>query len=234
MIVFDIETMADTSDQQYTDYKSAKLADKRKSGANLDADKTTKITSDFPLSPLTGKISAVGFMSETNLENLLDQKIDDLEGNGTTYYKIITAKDKDEVELITITLNILTNYIDNGHHLVTYNGSEFDVPFLIRRAMLLGVTKPNYLNVNEIIGRYTPSHIDLFNRLHSYRELQKYKYIPLHEWAYKLNIVNTVKGDDGEQVAVLPFMGMWDELEQHLLEDLVKTTLVYNKVKGWF
>jgi len=89
-LIFDIETAPDLDDNAYVKYKSASLGDKRKKGENLDADVADKINSEFALSPLTGKITAIGFMSDHKPENLPMEEIPELETIGRAYFKILT------------------------------------------------------------------------------------------------------------------------------------------------
>ena len=52
-----------------------------------------------------------------------------------TYYDILTAEnDEEETRVIENAFNLLA-----GSRIVTYNGAAFDLPFLYRRAVLLGI-----------------------------------------------------------------------------------------------
>jgi len=226
MIVIDIETMVDYEDVNYNNYKTSSKKKKK----NEDVEDTT----DFALHPITGKISAIGIMSDLNILNLND-KIDDLEGYGTHYYRILTTKDNTEKQILAEawrSLEIHTHYFADS--VVTYNGKEFDIPFMIRRSVILGINKPEKLNIQAISSRYAQQHIDLFEVLHTYKEALKFKYIKMHEWCYRLGIVDTITDDTGNGAVIhYPNMGLWADLERHLLMDLVKTSLLYHKLKEW-
>lgn len=117
---FDIETMPNTS-------MLALLPEPEVSVGNLkDADKIAekiakakeKQIADMALSPLTGRVCCAVFGNDDGAE-------------GKT---IAAENDEQEVELIEWIMEPLEEY-----RLVTWNGINFDLPFVYKRAMILGI-----------------------------------------------------------------------------------------------
>lgn len=237
MLIMDIETAPDLTDSVYVRTKSAKLGDKRKKGENLQSDIQEKVLNEFPLHPLTGIITAVGFLTDGEIQsNIFSDNFEvlNIEPN-QVYTNLITLEEYDENTLLTKTWDIISEFIDAGMPIVTYNGKEFDFPFLIRRSMMLGVPRPLNINVDELTSKFSSQqHIDLFQILHTYREIQKFKMIPLNEWAYRMKVIDDLNsGDTGADCISYYFANNFEALRNHLLSDLVKTYLIINKIRGW-
>lgn len=234
-LVFDIETAPDLEDKTYVSYKSAGMGDKRKRGENLEQDVKDKINDEFALSPLTGKITAIGFMSEHKPDNLSMEIMPELDSVGKVYYRILTLEEMPEAELITSAWRVIDEYMGDGHRLITYNGIDFDIPFMVRRSILWGVSKPPHLpTIKDIANKYSSRyHLDLFQELHTYNELKRYKFISQQEWAYRMGLVTDLKGSHGAECISMYQVGDWSGIRAHLLADLSMTMMLSNRAKGW-
>lgn len=234
-LIFDIETAPDLEDKTYVSFKSAGMGDKRKKGENLEQDIKDKINDEFALSPLTGKITAIGFMSDFKPDNLTMSEIPHLDSVGKVYYKMLTLEETPEDVMLVSAWRIIDEYIANGHRLITYNGQEFDIPFMIRRSMLLGVSKPEHLpSIRDLNNKYSSRyHLDLFQEFHTYNELKRFKFIAQQEWAYRMGLVDEIKGSHGAECIAMYQTGDWVGIKQHLLADITKTMLLFKHTLGW-
>ena len=106
--------------------------------------------------------------------------------------------------------------------IVTYNGHDFDLLLLMRRARYLGVWFPP-LNLD----RYKSPHLDLMELL-SNRNPQRRK--PLGFWVKRHGWTDLRKPLSGEEEARVPETGRWAELEASLYHDVTAT---YRLAQWW-
>jgi predicted PolB exonuclease-like 3'-5' exonuclease len=105
--------------------------------------------------------------------------------------------------------------------LVTFNGLKFDLPYLMRRSLYLGVKHPKL-----IIDRYRTRHIDLqavlsYNGVLAWRSLKFY--------LARFGIAN----DDlttGNQIAAMVRAGDWDGVAAHCAADVMGTKLLAQRL----
>lgn len=227
-LIFDIETAPDLTDKGYVAWKSAQLVNKvLKDPAKIEIDRMDKINDKFGLSPMTGKIVTVGFLSEAKVET---QSMDNvIVGTESLYSKMVTLEDHTEEELLKKTWSIINDYFDEGHRLVTYNGFSFDVPFLWRRSMLKHVSKPRLLPaMDEFNNKYKfKYHLDLFQVLNAYGE-----YTSLTDWAYLIGASNELSREGGK-VTEWYQTGNWSDIKAHCLADIVRTYILHQYVTTW-
>lgn len=234
-LIIDIETAPDLDDASYVAFKSAGIGDKRKKGENLEADIKDKINNEFALSPLTGKITAIGMMSTFKPDNLTMDMLPELDTVGTVHYKILSLEETPEAEMLTSAWRIMDEYLGNAHRLCSYNGIDFDIPFMVRRSVLLGVSKPPHMpTIKDLTNRYSSRyHLDLFQELHTYAELKRFKFIAQQEWAYKMGLVQNVRGTHGAECIAMYQTGDWAGIKQHLLADLCMTQMLFTRTREW-
>jgi len=235
-LILDIETAPDLADEAYVKYKSATMVNKTlKDPVKVEADRLDKINDNFALMPLTGKITAIGFMSDYKPDNVSMTEIEHLDTVGRVWYKVLTLADSTEEEMLIAAWRIIGEYMDDGHRLVSYNGREFDIPFMVRRSMLLQVGKPSNLpSLKDLNNQYsTRYHLDLFHELHTYNERRGFKFIAQQEWAYRMGLVNEIKGSHGAECIAMYQTGDWGGIIAHLLSDLTKTMLLQKRTSGW-
>lgn len=110
--------------------------------------------------------------------------------------------------------------------LVSWNGTGFDIPVLLYRAMHHKLSAPKLFNdngKNSYTSRYGNMNMDLMDKL------------SLHNYAYKqsLNVVSALcgiagKGDvDGSQVVPMVQNGEWEKLTTYCESDVLNTWLIY-------
>jgi predicted PolB exonuclease-like 3'-5' exonuclease len=126
-LALDIETMADasrTANLPEPEVKLGNLVDPAKIKAKKDEAKADQL-SKCGLSPMTGRVICCGaFSTDTAGAIILPE-----------------ATDAAERELIQSVFKIMAN---PEVRLVTFNGNSFDLPFIYRRAMILGVAPKHF------------------------------------------------------------------------------------------
>jgi len=137
--------------------------------------------------------------------------------------------------MLTSACRVVDEYLGDGHRLVSYNGQDFDIPFMIRRSMMLRVSKPPHLPaLKEFNSKYNSRyHLDLFQELHTYGELKRFKMTAQQEWAYRMGLVNELKGSHGAECIAMYQTGDWTGIRHHLIADLAITIMLFKRVKGW-
>ena len=244
MLILDIETIPNTADKGYTAFKQASLVSKTlKDPEKIATAKANIIKDKFAISPLTGKILCCGLMSTVSLDEAplgdslphpLDAERENVPNPITLHYSI-PYDDKDEKALLTTILFYMQRYMDNGHRIITYNGNRFDILFIIKRAMLLGIPQPaNFPNLSSLISKYQPRHhLDLMEFVGERDPFtNQAKFVQLTEWAYKIGATTELVGDSN-MIYEWFLTNETDKIKNHCLADIVKTYLLYEKVKDW-
>jgi len=239
MLVIDIETIPNTKDKAYTAYKAAALSRKGLvDPEKIEAAKKTAIRDKFALNPLTGEILCCGLMSDVSLDEApLLQSLNHPFDEGKTaekvrelYYYVIYRSNISEANVITEILHYMQRYIDNGHRIITYNGNSFDIPFIVRRAILNDIPHPaNFPSLSALTSKWTPRyHLDLMVFLNpAYQEFSK-----LNEWAYLIDATNELAGDSN-RIYEWYLANDKASIVNHCVADIMKTYLLYEKMKGW-
>lgn len=166
-IVFDIETygcnMADLteSQQEYLQREANKEKD-----AEIRTQKLEDAERFLSLYPLTAKVVAIGIYDVARLKSYVYYESDVVEDwsdeNQTTLFKGLPEKD-----MITKFWDI----IKVTDQIITFNGRNFDVPFMMLRSAKLGV-KPSK---NFMGNRFDASaHIDLLEQFTYYGVTRKF------------------------------------------------------------
>jgi len=224
MIVLDIETYKDVSDENYTKWKSATSIRKDLKDPDKIAKAQSEATDKFALSPLTGKIILGMVLTDADGISNSAESIQIMDKN----FSILKYDNPNESDLIANLLIDLETALDNGHMLVTYNGKNFDLPYIMKRSVILGIAKPHYIPYSDLISKYkNDKHVDLFQLLNDYGQFSS-----LSEWSYKLH--NSLElSSDGNKVGEWYETGQMAKIIDHCKDDLIKTYLLYEKLKGW-
>jgi hypothetical protein len=97
---------------------------------------------------------------------------------------------------------------------VSFNGLEFDLPFLLRRSLYLGVQAP-FINIDK----YRTNHIDLIQRL-SFNG--NFKYRPLDFYCKRLKLDVPDDTCSGKDITALVAAEEWEKVKHHNRCDLYK------------
>lgn len=213
MLIIDIETYRNVDNLPFLKYKMgdiqppANYKDPEKI-AQYKAEQTVKLYEKAALSPLTGKIILIGMYSER--ASFLTTMPISLELD--SYFM-------NEQAMLAKFWDILDN---NADIIVSYNGKQFDMPFIYARSLLVGV-KPT-VAWNDLCNKYNNRiHIDLFQMLGEGR---------LQEWAYLIGATNTLDSE-GNMVGKWFEQGDYQSVIDHCHADLLNTFAVAEKVVPW-
>lgn len=98
--------------------------------------------------------------------------------------------------------------------IVTFNGSKFDLPFLVRRALYLGV------DLQIDLDRYRSPHVDLYEILTNRGQFGGHS---LGFYVKRMGWTDLTKVLSGAEEARVPETGQWLELQQSVAHDLIAT-----------
>lgn len=129
---------------------------------------------------------------------------------GRTNYDVMLCRNEADERIALETLALITE----SATLITFNGSAFDLPFLVRRAFYLGVE----LHID--LDRYRSPHIDLYDKLTNHGRVSGHS---LGFYAKRLGWTDLTKPLSGAEEARVPETGRWAELEQSVIHDLTAT-----------
>jgi 3'-5' exonuclease len=168
--VFDIETVGiplETFDDAQQEYLLR--------GAQTDEDREKKIR-EFALAPLTAKIVCIGIVimqwnrgDEPTLVRqgalILDETMEAGKKKRVELASGITASFSDEPTMLQMFWKMLAEYYDNAH-VVSFNGRDFDAPFLMIRSIAQQVRPSRHLMKEKPWER--EKHIDVAKELNFY------------------------------------------------------------------
>lgn len=218
-LVFDIETSGqnfselDPISQEYM----LKYAE--------DEEEEASIKDQLSFYPLTGSVVAIGMLNpETDQGMVLMQEkkgieIPELLEEG------ITAWSGSEKEMLEKFWELAKKY----SRFITYNGRGFDVPFLMIRSAILGVTPSKNLLSNRYLSlqRKEALHIDLCDQLSFYGASRKK--FTLHMWTKAFGIASPKEdGVDGEDVTRLFNEGKLEDIARYNVRDIKATAQLYD------
>jgi|GEM_PF-555760 len=140
----------------------AKIDEERKKFATLKANATANIATarteawnkfkdKAALSPLTGRVLAIGFWGE-------GFGIPKLDGTGCSIKHVREGVEPvSEKELIETFLELADAVLSDGGSLVGHNIIGFDLPFLLRRGLKFGIKPPK--TITTALGNYKPTNL---------------------------------------------------------------------------
>lgn len=208
LVYLDIETYMDQSlKEEYMDFKAGGKMGNRTTPAAVEKKKEEN-RAKFALSPLTGEIILSGILT------------DDDKGKSITQIGLNGATEK---LILTETAERLEYYFAHNYKLVTYNGREFDIPYIYFRCAILG------LNVNLPPMRYWTG------RYNDDMHFDMYKFVgegSLAEWTYRLGF-STDFVNDGKNIADYFFNKQYDIILKKNAMDLKLLHAFYKTVEKW-
>lgn len=214
LLVFDIETVADLE------------------GARRVYPELSQLNDDDTLAALTSlRIQEAGhdFMRLPLHRIVCISALYIKEGNFSLFS--LTADTMSEQEIISTFFRAFKD-INNLPQLVSWNGSGFDIPVLIYRAMQYDVTVPllfeqgdriNNMRFNNYVNRFHTRHLDLMDRFSQYGGSR-------HE---SMDVVATLYGFPGKtcitgnMVGELARNDEWDKVSIYCESDVLNTWLIY-------
>lgn len=169
------------------------------------------------LYPFTANLICIGLLNTETEGSIVLFKSKSEEEWGVEEKKI-TYKGNSEVEI----LRLFWNFISKTDKVITFNGRNFDIPFLMLRSALLGV-KPS---INLIQNRYNiTNHIDLLDQFTFYGITRKFN---LDFYCHAFGITSPKsKGISGMEVKELYKAGKVKDIAVYCGEDIKATYKLY-------
>lgn len=208
---FDIETMRNgdlINRLPEPEVSLGNLKDPAKIAEKIEAAKTEQLER-MALSPLTGRLCSYAIAGN------------DVEIAGC----IADDTDAAETDLIEQCFSKIREF-----RIVTYNGTSFDLPFLYRRAVILGVDPREWgvCTLAEMTARYNNSwHVDLMTVWAGYNGREKLE-----------NVATAVLGDHKQDIDFREFPELIRTAEgqkkimQYNLQDAILTLQLFNRFDG--
>jgi DNA polymerase elongation subunit (family B) len=190
----------------------AKIAEWR---ANDQLAWATERIKQYSLSPLTGRIIAVGLAVDPPHDN----------ADEIVTHSLVARTEADEHELLTR----LVKRIDaEADPLVTWNGMGFDVPFLLTRCAILGVPTPRA----NLCRRYdTRAHYDV-KMVTAQWDQHKARQTTLGDWAEAFGLSGKLA--HGSDVYAMAQRGQLSEIAAYAADDARLTLALYHRVSVAF
>ena len=209
-IVVDIETSAIDRAADYIEPPSApsnykdetKIAEFVKSAKQAAIDKCG-------LDPDLGRIVALGWM---------------FEGQDEPTVRTCRAEVEEAAVLKELWKHVV---LASGTHrpMVTFNGNGFDLPFLMRRSLYLGIVYP-HLNID----RFRTNHIDLMARL-TFNGVLKPHSLKFYAKRFCLPVDDSVSGADVPSLVRENTSESWAQIAAHCRSDVLTTYLLASRMQ---
>ncbi len=202
-LVIDIETMPDLGKVAMLSEPSidSRLKDPAKIEEALQSAKQKQIEK-MALNAETGIIACIGYGNITNGDIHIENEKEMLE----SFFKRISGKT-----------------------LVTFNGINFDLPFIYKRAMILGVEAP--YSIERYIKRYsTTFHVDL---MQIWSGWSSQGFVSLDYLSSLILGKKKIDFDFKEIPELLESEQGKEKLKEYCLKDVELTTELFNKMKGY-
>lgn len=227
-LVFDIETVGEAwSDFDEVTQKSLVRWIENSGREQVDKDSLLKtIKNQLGFSPLTGSVVSIALY---DVERAM----------GAVYY-VGEGDEKDFVEdsftyKVRSEVEILEDFWESAQSydtFVTFNGRQFDVPFLLLRSVANKVKPTIELSKNRYLTQQSlPYHVDLQDELTFYGAMSKRP--QLHLFCRSFGIESPKSDISGDDVAELFLNKKFSDIARYNAKDVVATTELFMKWKEY-
>jgi len=137
-----------------------------------------------------------------------------------------TQKDYRESEILNMFWDTIKTKTKHPYRIVTYNGKSYDIPIIIKKSAMYGITPTRTISTKKYDER---EHCDLFGMLSGY--------MPSN--AKSLNFYCSLYGIDkcmdttGGDISGLVKQGKWDDVAEKCEDDVMATYELYNRLKAF-
>lgn len=226
-LIIDIETIGENWDEMdHLTQENLCAWIKNESKTPEELENNIKVLKEgLGFSPLTGEIVAIG--------------VHDYErSKSAVYYQTVHSEEKKSEEggvlyepvTEAVMLNKFWELADKYDTFVTFNGYQFDVPYLIVRSAIHGIRPTANLMVNRYISyqRNGKIHLDLQDQLSFYGAMRKKG--SLHMWTRAFGIKSPKSEEvNGHAVADLYKAGRCLDIARYNAADIIATAELYTK-----
>lgn len=185
--------------------------------------KLEDIKNGLGFSPLTGEIIVIGVLDAAKNKGVIYYQAP--EGNRKDFEEEgIVFKQRTEKEMLEQFWQGVMNYTE----FITFNGREFDLPFLMIRSAIHKIKPSKNLLSNRYLGSqiYNAKHIDLCDQLSFYGVVRRKCSLHLATRAFGIESPKA-NGVSGDEVAHLFKEKKYLEIAQYNVGDLVATKKLY-------
>lgn len=225
-LIIDIETIGDDFDalDEITQENLTRWIKKSSTNEDEYREELTELKNNLGFSPLTGQIVAIGVLDHEKDKGVVyfqapGEKISEF-AEGNFVFKPMTEKE------------MLQNFWQGARdytEFITFNGRQFDIPFLFIRSAIYNI-KPNK---DLMRGRYlyqqaaNAQNIDLLDQLTFYGAMRGLR--SLHLWCHAFGIESPKAGGvTGDDVAQLFKEKKFADIARYNTGDLIATKKLYD------
>lgn len=225
-LIFDIETVGedfDAVDVTTQEVLTRWIKRETESGEDYTA-ALADLKNGLGFSPLTGQIVAIGIY-------------DGEREKGAVYFQASKKGEEKNFEEGCCKFEVMSekemlqkfwDIVEKYETFVTFNGRQFDVPFLMIRSAIHGIRPSKNLLANRYLNHQPgyARHVDLLDQLSFYGALRKKG--SLHLWCRAFGIESPkAQGVDGDDVKALFESGKSDDIARYNARDLRATYELY-------
>lgn len=226
-LILDIETVGENYDEmdELTQAALTGWVERKVTDPKEQKKATAQIKDELALSPLTGKIVALGVL--------------DYEKNKGKVFFDSSQKPEDEVTEDVYTLSpmsekeMLENFWKGAAKydtFVTYNGRTFDIPFIMVRSAIHDVRPTKNLMSNRYVSMQRDGiHLDLKDQLNFYGAVDYRRHGSLHLWTRAFGIETPKGGMSGYEVGKYFAKGKSLDIARYNSRDLTATAELYER-----
>jgi 3'-5' exonuclease len=228
-LVLDIETIGENwNDLDHMTQESLLAWVKSESKNETEKEKMSQAMKDgLGFSPLTGEIVAIGIYDYERQKGAVYYSTNSAgELHKTTEEDDIKYEPTDEPKMLCKFWELAQSY----DTFVTFNGNQFDMPYLMVRSAVHSVRPTQNLMTNRYLSlqRGGVRHIDLLDQLSFYGAMRRRG--SLHLWTRAFGIKSPKSEDvNGHQVSQLFHDGRYLDIAKYNAADIKATSELYTK-----
>jgi 3'-5' exonuclease len=146
-------------------------------------------------------------------------------------FKVRAVAGEDEKALLTEWIGMVDKFhaLFPAFRFVGHNIKEFDVPYICRRLMALGLPLPKYLQISGM----KPWETNLVDTMHQWRFGDTRHYVSLNLLARVLGIPTPKDDIDGSQVQEVFYKdGDLSRIKKYCMKDVITTARVIQRFRG--
>jgi uncharacterized protein YprB with RNaseH-like and TPR domain len=224
-LIFDIETVGEPWDSfdETTQTSLTRWIDRAAHSSEAREVELRDLKEGLGFSPLTGHIVAIGLYDVERAQGVVFY---DTEGKEAAEHEAGEYVLKPRTEAA-----MLRDFWEGAKlydTFVTFNGRGFDVPFILLRSLVLGITPTRDLMEGRYLSQQRETrHIDLQDQLSFYGALPRKH--SLHLFCRACGIESPKQDISGDDVAALFATGKYQNIARYNAQDVRATTELYER-----